>query len=310
MNSLWYTNIILVINVQATILAVGLFSEDPCQYGARPFAISGTCKREEVLSQKQLLDTAREALARKAQHIGGKLYSFASDGDSRRRKATVMLTMISKIAADSQLQANLGDLELFDYCCGSDEETADFEYKHLLKHLHNTLLQMKCTTLDGVVLTTQLLKSHLLELGTKDVDGINALLSPKDKQDVKLMYDLLSSITTLPHASSSSTLAVQKTRDVLQLLGQLYTHLLEAYTNINLSLAEQLKHLSAAAHLVIAFYKKERGSVMPSQLHFDLIFMVKNAYCCVAKAQRDNPNGKFFIILLGTNPLEILFGKV
>ena len=98
-----------------------------------------------------------------------------------------MLTMISKIAADSQLQANLGDLELFDYRCGSDEETADFEYKHLLKRLRNTLLRMKCTTLDGVVLTTQLLKSHLLELGTKDVDGINALLSPKDKQDVKLI---------------------------------------------------------------------------------------------------------------------------
>jgi hypothetical protein len=38
--------------------------------------------------------------------------------------------------------------------------------------------------------------------------------------------------------------------------------------------------------------------------------MIKNAYFCVAKAQVDNPNGKFFFILLGTNGLEKIFGKV
>jgi hypothetical protein len=42
-------------------------------------------------------------------------------------------------------------------------------------------------TLDGVVLTAQLLKRHLLKQGLKNERGINALLSPKDKQDVKLM---------------------------------------------------------------------------------------------------------------------------
>jgi hypothetical protein len=38
--------------------------------------------------------------------------------------------------------------------------------------------------------------------------------------------------------------------------------------------------------------------------------MVKNVYFCVAKAQKDDPDGRFWIILLGTDGLEKVFGKV
>ena len=38
--------------------------------------------------------------------------------------------------------------------------------------------------------------------------------------------------------------------------------------------------------------------------------MIKNVYFCVAKTQLNNPAGKFFIILLGTDGLEKVFGKV
>ena len=60
----------------------------------------------------------------------------------------------------------------------------------------------------------------------------------------------------------------------------------------------------------MAFYKQEKGGVMPSQLYFDLMCMIKNAYFCVAKTQLDDPEGCFWIILLGTDPLEIMFGRV
>jgi hypothetical protein len=245
-------------------------------YGARPFVISGTCKREDVLSQKLLIERACQALKEKASEIGGRLYSITSDGDSRHQKATAMLTLNSELTLESSLRANLGDLELFNYKCGKDEESADVEYKHVLKHHCNTLIQQKCMTLDGIVLTLQLLKSHLLQQGLKDERGVNALLLPKDKQDVKLMYDLLSSIATLPPTPLSSSPTEQKTRNVLCLLGCIYTYLLETYTNVNLSLHQQLVHLAAIAHLVMAFYRKEKGGVMPSQLYFDLMTMIKN----------------------------------
>jgi len=37
------------------------------------------------------------------------------------------------------------------------------------------------------------------------------------------------------------------------------------------------------------------------------MIMIKNIYFCVAKVKADNPNGKFHIIMLGTNWLEELF---
>jgi hypothetical protein len=79
---------------------------------------------------------------------------------------------------------------------------------------------------------------------------------------------------------------------------------------INLSLNEQLVHLSAAAHLVLAIYHSDKGEFIPVQTCFDLMSMIKNVYFCVAKTQLDNPAGEFFIILLGTDGLEKVFGKV
>ena len=137
---------------------MSIFSNDPHLYGARPFVISGTCKREEVPSQRELLRNACKALAQKVDDIGCRLYSIASDGDSRQRRATAMLTLIHELERDSDLRNQLGDLALFNFLCGIDNETADIDYKHILKRLRNTLLRLKCMTLDGVVLTPQLLK--------------------------------------------------------------------------------------------------------------------------------------------------------
>lgn len=38
--------------------------------------------------------------------------------------------------------------------------------------------------------------------------------------------------------------------------------------------------------------------------------MIKNMYFCVAKTQIDDPEGEFWIILLGSDPLETLFGTI
>ena len=80
--------------------------------------------------------------------------------------------------------------------------------------------------------------------------------------------------------------------------------------NIQLSLHEQLVHLSAAAHLILAIYHTNKGEFIPVQTFFDVMSMIKNVYFCVAKTQVDDPTGSFWIILLGTDGLEKVFGKV
>lgn len=82
------------------------------------------------------------------------------------------------------------------------------------------------------------------------------------------------------------------------------------YVCIDLSLLEQLVHLSAATCLLIALFAEAQANtiLMPIQLYVDIVIMIKNIYFCVAKAKADNPEGHFWVILLGTDRLETLFG--
>src|SRR5258708_5660227 len=52
------------------------------------------------------------------------------------------------------------------------------------------------------------------------------------------------------------------------------------------------------------------SSYIPTTLYHNIQIIVKNAYFCVAKAKCNNPKGKFFLILLGTDQLEWLFGFI
>jgi hypothetical protein len=84
------------------------------------------------------------------------------------------------------------------------------------------------------------------------------------------------------------------------------------YVCIDLSLDEQLIHLSAAAHLLFYLYRYNSAgtSFMPAQSYTDIMIMTKNVFFCVAKEKVDNPSGKLYIITLGTDRLETFFGLV
>jgi len=80
------------------------------------------------------------------------------------------------------------------------------------------------------------------------------------------------------------------------------------YLCVDLSLSEQIEHLSATAHLAIILYRLGGKEFIPTNLYIDLMIMIKNVFFCVAKAKVDNPDGEFWIILLGTDHLKELFG--
>jgi hypothetical protein len=112
--------------------------------------------------------------------------------------------------------------------------------------------------LDGCLIN-QAIQKHHLHTVVHDDHCIFSLVSPNDKQDVKLVYDLLSAVAVLPPADNSEAPAVHHTCMALHLLGSLYSHLLETYTNVHVSLHDQLLHLSATAHLIITIYANDKG---------------------------------------------------
>ncbi|KAA1480083.1 hypothetical protein DENSPDRAFT_789909, partial [Dentipellis sp. KUC8613] len=82
------------------------------------------------------------------------------------------------------------------------------------------------------------------------------------------------------------------------------------YICVDLDLAEQLSHLSSAAHLALALYthRNAKGRFLPLPLYIDIMIMIKNVFFCAAKAKVDNPDLPFHVILLGTDRLETIFG--
>ncbi|KAF7792170.1 hypothetical protein EIP86_003200 [Pleurotus ostreatoroseus] len=295
---------------EATVVACSILTSDPADYTARPFMISGTCKHETVKQHTDLLDTCVETL-RASPDIPDRLrlYVVTSDGDSRRRRALIAITMKAPLSAASPIYSLLTPLKLFNTMCGKDDLTNDCDYLHGGKRCRNTVIRPKGMRIDGILVTASMIKSHLVEHGMSTLTA-DTLLSPNDKQDVVLMIQLLNAISELPSCSVNASPTYQGTRRVLRLLGILWHAILSTYLDIQLSLHEQLVNLSTAAHLLLTLYAREKGDFIPVQLYFDLMSMIKSAYFCVAKAKIDNPNGQFWLILLGTDSLEHTFGKI
>ena len=297
--------------MKATVIAISHFSKNSQKYAAHPFIIFGSCKRKEIHSQESLLQTAVSATSKV--NVKGHLYCLSSDGDSQHRQATARLMLIRVLDPNSELCEVIGELPFFNYLYGDDKITANINTLHLMKCMRNICIRAKGTTIARFLITSQVLKRHLTTLSettTLTDHCIEKVLSPNDKQDVKLTYDLLSVVVSLPWASESDIPTVQTMRRILHLLGCIHTHVLETYTNVNLSLHEQLIHLSALTHLYLAIYSIEKGNFIPSQLYFNVQTWIKNMFFCVAKTKLDDPDGEFWLILLGTDALEHLFSIV
>ncbi|KZT31417.1 hypothetical protein SISSUDRAFT_995152 [Sistotremastrum suecicum HHB10207 ss-3] len=296
---------------EGSVVCLGLFDKSPRLYNARPFLVSGTCKTEDLLDQKTMMENCIDAAQKSklTSDLNVEIWSLATDGDARRRRVFAMLTMTRTVDMASPLGKALGHMPLFDYHCGKNNLTSDCDVKHVMKRYRNAIIRRAGVTIDGVHIPPKDLRDLLLTDPDIKENTVNNLLSATDKQDVTLMYRLLASIAKLKTPSDVTPIEQNKWR-IITLLGHVYRHLLEPYTNMDLSLHQQLVHLSALAHLVLALYAAERGRFIPVQLLYDTMQVVKSAFFYVAKTQVANPDGEAWIILLGTDGLEKAFGTV
>lgn len=293
------------ITVKATVGALGVLSGETRFYSARPILISGSCKRETGIQHAALISTALSA----SQKSKLRTISIASDGESRRGEALIHLTFRHQLAPTSPIHDMLRVLPLMNLEVGEDDITADKDYKHIFKRLRNLLLRDKGLDIHGVHIKPAVVRSHFASNNLTST-RIDYLLNPNDRQDVKLAYDMLQEIWSLPNPPTDALPGFRQTRNSFHLLGALFRHILIPYICVDLSLSEQLEHLSAASHLLLGLFSENKATtkLMPTQLYIDIMIMVKNVYFCVAKAKVDDPHGNFWIILLGTDRLEVLFG--
>jgi len=104
---------------------------------------------------------------------------------------------------------------------GPGNVNADIEYKHLIKRERSSLLRNKGVTIHGVLINAAVLKQHLAASGLEQ-HHIETIVSPADRQVVKLAYDLLSSIAVLPCALPMDSSITHATQTALHLVNKLY----------------------------------------------------------------------------------------
>ncbi|KAI0763211.1 hypothetical protein BC629DRAFT_1651952 [Irpex lacteus] len=299
---------------EATVIAVRVHSQGSRLNHARPFVVSGTCKHESIADQQSLLRDALQALKR-LEPIGLptgarlRVYTLDSDGDSKRRLAAAELTLSRQLSLSTPTWQLLHNLDLMNLLCGEDELVMNVDFNHLFKRMRNTILRAKGITIANVFLTSSIIRHHLIDSGL-EAGRVDTLLAVNDKQNVPLAQGLLSAVAALPLAGKEESPLYRESRRALRVLGFFYGHALSPYTDVRLSLGEQLEHLSALAHLALGLYSQYKGGFVPVQLYFDIMTTIKAAYFSVAKAQVANPGSSFWLILLGTDSLEKLFGIV
>lgn len=194
-----------------------------------------------------------------------------------------------------------------DFHVGVDDITADKDWKHVVKRIRNYTIRPRGIVVRDIRITPAIISEHLKSEGHTAVH-VNSLFKPEDSQDVTLAFNLLKDIWSLPALSGNSNPSFTTARHALCTQGNLLRYIVFPYLCTELSLSEQLEYLSAAAHLALALYHDTGSQFMPTLLYQDLVIMIKNIVFCVAKAKIDDPNSKIFIIILGTDRLEELFG--
>ena len=299
--------------MKATVTAIGMLSPDAREYAARPILFSGTCKREKSEEHACLIKRLLQACNRQKErgNVTHRTICIASDGEAKRGDALVILTMTSELSVNSPIYALLKPLKFLNLLVGPDDITADKDPKHIIKRQRNVFMRKKGVEVLGFCITPSILRLHLKSNGISS-HRLRSLLNPNDKQDVVLAYSLLKEIWTLPLPSENCSPSFAWARCALNLYGEFARNLVLPYVCIDLSLDEQLIHLSTTAHLMFYLYRHNSAgtSFMPVQSYTDIIIMIKNAFFCVAKTKVDNPSGRLYLISLGTDRLETFFGLV
>ncbi|KAG6834094.1 hypothetical protein H0H93_011987, partial [Arthromyces matolae] len=274
---------------------------------ARPIVVSADCKKETGTEHARFIQSLTDGINAAKGITNLRIVSYASDGETRRGSALVELTFKAELSRNSNIFPFISPLPLMNRFVGDDDITADKDWKHVIKRFRNLLLRQRGIVVLGIRITPSIIRLHLQAAGLSS-SHINSVLNPEDQQDVKLAFDLLKDIWSLSPASEDRSPGFRSARISLCVLGKLLYHTVFPYICVELTLSAQIEHLSTAIHIALALYRQAGDQFFPTLLYVDLAIMVKNVIFCVAKAKADRPMSSFWIMLLGTDRLEELFG--
>ena len=134
-------------------------------------------------------------------------------------------------------------------------------------------------------------------------------MNPKDKQNVTLAteFNLTFTMAVLNADISSINFRVSNITSPLKELCHVINGVLAIYCFCDYSIDDQLKTVSKAMHVLLMLYRKYH-KVVPNVLYHDLQMTFQNIFYSAAKYKIYHPQSPLFLMLLGSDVLERLFG--
>ena len=265
-----------------------------------------TCSKKEIDIQKMLIRKLSDSFAQKN---GAPYLCWASDGDPTRRQIFYSL-MKTKLSSSSDIFHIISKVRLIDMMVGTLEETVDYDAKHLAKRFRNYLIG-NTVMIGSSRLYPADIKKILEASPYKPRNSVDELMNPKDKQNVSLATEVLIMFRYAVFYGDlePTNFRIGNLRPALTELCHVIDGVLSIYSYVDYGIEDQLKAISKASHTLLFLYRKY-VKVVPNVMYHDLQGTFQNIFFCVAKYKVYHPHSPLFLMLLGTDVLERLFGNM
>jgi len=158
---------VMYVAKECLVICVMPMTGEAADCGVIPLVAVGSCKRESVENNVQLItallnawDVFRNMMLEQCKRRLGDMYRVATDGCGKRRQSLTRVCNASKDALPRELLEAFEGMTLFDCYGGASLITVDFDGRHMLKRLRFRLV----FTLQGMTLYRGGLKLHKASL--------------------------------------------------------------------------------------------------------------------------------------------------
>ena len=104
---------------------------------------------------------------------------------------------------NSSIYPILSPLKFLNLQVGDDDLTCNKDWKHIFKRWCNLLLRQHRVVVNSVWITPDIIQDQF-KLAGLSVEHIRSLFNPDDQQDIKMAFDMLKDIWSVPHSSTNS----------------------------------------------------------------------------------------------------------
>ena len=267
-----------------------------------------TCSKDEIEYQANLIDNISSNFAQKN---GAPFLNWSTDGDPSRRQIFTSLCSYS-LSNSSPIYPMISKMKLIDTLVGRNEETTNYDAKHLAKRIRTCLIGDNFHLGENMVLLKSDLEKVLQCVPNETNHSTNELLNPNDKQNVGLSTQLLIQFCKSVEDFSEIENIGFRFSDIapeLHLVKYVIEGILITYTKPDASIKEQLEIISLGAHILFILQRTLK-TFLPNQLYHDIQATFEDTFYCAVKWKIYHSNEPLYLMLCSNDVLERLFGNL